>query len=619
MSNLYLFNYHDQRWDWTRTAVTKFIHGFNRFDGYVEDKEQVYIGVYGPTQVGKTTFILTLLGIEFERINQLADALRGGREKGKSATITCTIFKKTNESDFQIIWPSGQRFTCSTLEQVEQVMGQLRNEIYVEEQFSLTPLMVEIPKDYFNQEDVERRIRDLAIIDLPGDDSKDLREMHHVNRVLKEYISRCKVCIIMEIASQMTNLTKLDKEFVKDWTVLPEQFRILLTRSVTNGSVMRPILEGSVSSVEEYKALYRNELTRVSEMDELETVVYPLEFGDSWMDLKQTQPDLFHQANRWVQTLFNELVEDLTQIDSPEQEIRKIKSMERYIVKKQEKEVAALQVKIERTILELEEKEYIAGGLANKLKNENKKLERLEKAISAVDVFGGIKMPPLFIPVWSTLTYAEKKASYLRQQFDAELENLQVLAEESVDKLNAYIRQLNRHEQLSLSLMLFPHDLFDTSLYIDYVVDRYFKESTYSTDVYVAKNKLETIFNEFFKQYKEAIRVVKLALHKKIALQDMICADYKEQYIQQLKNNCQLQARIDELTGQFDEANKEWQEDIERSRQLDLFLKESFIEQSAIYKERLFDQTRTKSERWVIHQYWNLLKMQAERIIDDGY
>ncbi|MEH7440164.1 hypothetical protein V7182_22205 [Neobacillus drentensis] len=90
------------------------------------------------------------------------------------------------------------------------------------------------------------------------------------------------------------------------------------------------------------------------------------------------------------------------------------------------------------------------------------------------------------------------------------------------------------------------------------------------------------------------------------------------QYIQQLKDNCQLQARMDELNVQCDEANKEWQEDIERSRQLDLFLKESFIEQSAIYKERLFDQTRTKSERWVIHQYWNLLKMQAERIIDDG-
>jgi GTPase SAR1 family protein len=619
MSNLYLSNYHEHRWDWTRSAVTKFINGFNRFDGYVEDKEQVFIGVYGPTQVGKTTFILTLLGIQFERMNQLADALRGGREKGKSATITSTIFKKTNEANFQITWPSSEKFTCSTLEQVEQVMRQLRNKIYDEKQFSLEPLRIEIPKHFFNQEDVDGRVRDLAIIDLPGDDSKDVREMHHINRVLKEYISRCKVCIIMEIASQMTNLTKLDKEFVKDWTILPEQFRILLTRSVTNGSVMKQIVDGSVSSVEEFKALYVKELAHVSEEDDLHTAVYPLEFGDSWTDLNQMQPVLFEKANGWVKAVFQELVKDLTEIDSPEQEIRKIKSMERYIVKKQQKEVEWLEGRMRSFQQKLEDEEFIAFGLAKKLKNDNEKMVRLESAISSVDSHGKMKIPTLFIPTWDSLSYAEKKASFLRRQFDAELENLQRLAQESVENLNGYFKQLNRQEQLGLPMMTFPSELFETRLYIDYMVDRYFKESSYNTDVYVAKSKLETIFDDFFKYYMDVIGKAKLALHKKVTLQDMICEDDKEQYVKQLKKNCQIQKEMDELALEIEEANKEWQEDIERSRQLDLFLMESFARQSAVYKERLFDQSLSKSGRWVIHQYWNLLKMQAERVIDDGY
>lgn len=619
MKNLYLSNYHDQRWDWTRSAVTKFRNGFKRFDGYGEDKEQVYIGVYGPTQVGKTTFILTLLGIEFDRIQSLSDALRGRRAKGKSATITCTIFTKANDANFQITWPSGQKFTCSTLKQVEEVMFRLRNEIYREEPFSLAPLRVEIPGHYFNQSDIDRRVRDLAIIDLPGDDSKDHNEMHHVNRVLKEYLSRCKVCIIMEIASQMTNLTKLDKEFIKDWMALPEQFRILLTRSVTNGSVMRSILDGQVSTVEEFKTVYRSELNRVSEMDDVGTAVYPLEFGDSWTDLQQAQPDPFHQTNQWIQAIFTELVEDLTQIDSPEQAIRKIKSMEHYIVTKQQKEVEALEAEKNELVQELEEQEWMASQLAKKLESGKEKIVGMEAELATIGSFFEAKMPPIFIPSWPALNYAEKKASYLSRQFDAEVENLSQAAQEYVEEFNRYKKKLSRQYQVDLPAITFPKWIFEMSLYIDYKLDRYFKESTYTTDVNVAERKLERMFQEFIDYTKKDIGEVKQALHKKITLQNMICDEYKEQQKQQVIENRCLQTKMKALTKKSEKANKEWQEDIERSRKLDLFLMEGFIEQSAIYKGLLLDQRTAKTDRWVIHQYWNLLKIQARRIIDYDY
>ena len=48
---------------WIYEAIDHFNEGFLRFDGQKYEKDQVLIGVYGPTQVGKTTLILTMLGI----------------------------------------------------------------------------------------------------------------------------------------------------------------------------------------------------------------------------------------------------------------------------------------------------------------------------------------------------------------------------------------------------------------------------------------------------------------------------------------------------------------------------------------------------------------------------
>lgn len=619
MNNPYLFKYNEQKWDWTRSAAIKFMNGFNHFDGYMNDKEQVYIGVYGPTQVGKTTFILTLLGISLNSINEVANALRGGRKKGMSATVTCTIFKKTNEVDFQIIWPSGESFKCTSLEQVEQVMANLRNQIYEFEQFPLTPLIIEIPKDYFNQVDIDSRVRDLSIIDLPGDDSKDISEIHHVNRVLKEYISRCKVCIIMEIASQLTSLTKLDRDIVKDWSVLPEQFRIVLTRSVTNGSVMHGILDNTVSTVDEFKALYQNELSRVSNMNDVGVAVFPLEFGDSWMELNDTHPELFYKVNVWVQALFTELVKELTQIHSPEQEIKKIKSMERYIIRQHHQENEIYQEKRKRLIKEVKGKKTSIGSLVDRMKNEKTRLQQIDRELGSIQTFYINTMPSIDILSWENILFSDKKSSHLRHQFNANLEDLQVEAQQHVDEFNLYIKKLNRQNNFSLPSMTFPVEYFETELYIDYVIDRYFKESTYTIDVHVAKDKLENIFKQFIKHSNEELGQAIRTLQKERNVHHHICHDYYAQFQLRLKEKKQIQTELDDLAKEIKKINIGWQKDIARSKQLDLFLMESFVEQSTIYQKRLLDQETSISEKWVIHQFWNLLKMQAERIIDNVY
>lgn len=616
MSDLYFYNYEETNWGWTNSAVQRFISGFKRFGHVPDNKEQVYVGVYGPTQVGKTTFILTLLGISFSYIGPLSEALRGGREKGKSATVTCTIFQRSETDDFQVIWPTGEYFQCETTEVLQEIIRKLRLTIYENESFPTEPVVIKIPRCYFNEEDIDKRVRDLAIIDLPGDDSKDAVEMRHVNHILKEYISRCKVCIIMEISSQMTGLTKLDKELVKDWLVLPEQFRILLTRSVTNSSVMKKIITGEILDTQDFHQEYIDELSRVCETDRLATNVYPLEFGDSWLDLKKTNPSLFEQADSWVSNIFNTLVEDLTSIYSPEQEIKKLKSMERFIVKRKEEELSYLDKQISFAKDDYETFNQELEQLDTVIKKNKKAIERLKNIQNSWEEFRfpEIRIEPIIS--WEEAEFYQKKRSYLEKQYHYCIEEIKEQAAKHVELLNQKVRRENRAINLRLRQVLFPSHLFDVYFSIDHIGDRYIFAVNYNKDREIALTRVTVVKNDFEKMFKRYVqqraKEVELEIKKAEDKLSLLCQEFQNAHHS-------LQVREKHLYSLKTERNRteiEWAEDQSRSNELDRYLMDSFVEQSAIYKKKLISSDTSTEERWHVHQQWNLLKKQAERIID---
>ncbi|MGQ4667511.1 hypothetical protein ACUIJN_17015 [Metabacillus halosaccharovorans] len=616
MSEAYLSNYEETKWDWTHSAVTKFMNGFKRFDGYIEEKEQVYIGVYGPTQVGKTTFILSLLGIAFDQLNALSKALRGRQEQGKSATVTATIYKKNEGEHFHIVFPPGDEFTCSTFGEVEQVMYQLRMQVYQLDTFSLTPLIIDIPKQYFSQQQLDERVRDLAIIDLPGDDSKDKKEMHHVNRVLKEYISRCKVCIIMEIASKMTGLTKLNKDYVKDWIDFPEQFLILLTRSVTNGSVKTMIENGTIETMEEYLDLYKKELTRVGEAGEIDNAIYPLEFGDSWAELKQTQASLYEKTNPWLVAIFSKLVENLTKINSPEQAVKKLKSMDRYVLKNRKEELAVLYNKREQLANKFSDTNDLVDGISDLLEKEKGTFSRYQHFLDTLPDSKAIDKPYWHLPSWDGLSFGEKKATYLNGHVLGEISDIEEALLAYTDSLNKVIRRFNLQENKQIPFMTFPEEVFHAVIPINRTMNRYFKRSTFQEDVDDAKAKLNKVFIQYVARYKEAVAEVKLQVKQYKRRKEILVEGYETELEEHIGMLSEIQEKVDSLDNEINEAEQEWMHDLERSQQFDLYLMQSFVEQSNHYKEKLRDNHITKEEKWVVHQYWNLLKQQGERIID---
>ena len=94
---------YQQRDQWAITAYEKFI---NQVDDALKvdltRSDQITIVVYGSTQVGKTSLILKILGIDDVHMAEVSKLLRGGREIGKSATIMPIRYRKSEDNQWHI-------------------------------------------------------------------------------------------------------------------------------------------------------------------------------------------------------------------------------------------------------------------------------------------------------------------------------------------------------------------------------------------------------------------------------------------------------------------------------------------------------------------------------------
>ena len=61
------------------------------------------IMLYGPTQVGKTTLLMHLIGIKPEMQNTLDEILRGGETMGNSSTSTAVIYSRWDKEEFGLL------------------------------------------------------------------------------------------------------------------------------------------------------------------------------------------------------------------------------------------------------------------------------------------------------------------------------------------------------------------------------------------------------------------------------------------------------------------------------------------------------------------------------------
>lgn len=249
-------------------------------------KENHLVVIYGVTQVGKTTLILNMIGIQDECFNEVYDTLRAGQEVGSSSTSTAIIYSKSDSDKYRLAIREINSIAVSEREEYDskgliERLKQIRT--YVENG-KLDPqdiLDIAIPQQYFESEIVDYNI---SILDLPGDMSKNTKEMPHVSKLLARYIPIASTCIIASESGYNQSLESLELPNMILWKDMHHRFVIVITRAYSDDTI-RSFFKNNSSYREEdfyeYVQKTYEESIRGILGAENKTEVYPIDLGES--------------------------------------------------------------------------------------------------------------------------------------------------------------------------------------------------------------------------------------------------------------------------------------------------------------------------------------------------
>ena len=122
---------YNKRLEWAYSANERFINNIksdlvkNKLGS--DPKKDISICTIGPSQVGKTSLILKLLGIKEEKFSELSEKLRGGSTQGNSATATAMIYTKSVDDSFYYIEDDNEEE--HTLDSLDEKLADLRKRV----------------------------------------------------------------------------------------------------------------------------------------------------------------------------------------------------------------------------------------------------------------------------------------------------------------------------------------------------------------------------------------------------------------------------------------------------------------------------------------------------------
>lgn len=304
-------------------------------------QDYVSMVAYGPTQVGKTTLILTTLGVQKHVFEHVEDVLRGGQQIGKSATVHATRYGKSRDQG----WWLGECGPYSA-EEMQSELGAVRRRMERGEDVGNDVVDVRIPRSHF----VESRNLDVSIIDLPGAHASNQAEVKHVQRLAERYVPVADVVLLVTRVDHLGSLhpAALALECLRDWAAQPAKFRVVLTHTFSAASVRdwlgRASNGGDAGSAHEVSAgalrekLYRELSTHHMPLPPAgERCLFPLEFGKSWADLSAAEGEYFSKASIISTAVMAELIAGLYTASNPYRRLAAAFDMNALVQRKRER------------------------------------------------------------------------------------------------------------------------------------------------------------------------------------------------------------------------------------------------------------------------------------------
>lgn len=173
--------------------------------------------VYGPTQVGKTTLIMDLIGIKTDLQKDLEKILRGGALKGTSSTSCAIVYNRWDDNCFGLRLGNidGEhntelmRFDSDAFrKKIKEINAANRNHAESKADISTHDILYYYIPDSFFTEDAPNK--NLQIVDLPGFGERNEQMRRKADEIIR-YLSGIVAGAIVVVKSE--NVQKLETDY----------------------------------------------------------------------------------------------------------------------------------------------------------------------------------------------------------------------------------------------------------------------------------------------------------------------------------------------------------------------------------------------------------------------
>lgn len=610
------------RWNWAIKAEAEFKQSLNKLDVdetlAVQNADEVTIGVYGPTQVGKTTLILRLLGISQESIGIISRWLRGKQKYGYSATVSTTQYRRSGNALFSLKSPEEKWKRNLTGDQLEQALADVRQQVAGTGEISTDSVIIEIANIYFEEGD----ITSLNIIDLPGVQSADRTEQQQVRRCVERWMMQCELTLLVDDATQLTAFTQIDDLNVKDWMNDLDQFRLVPTHALTLESVLTK-LEKEVSK-EKLRCCYAEELA--AQLDgrldtkSIESILYPIDIGDTLQDMGKTNKELYEKVFPMMEEIIKDLRMNLLSQKPKVIYFKKLASLYKVAEQKKHEDLRKTMDKCKEVQIEINRQEDLLHYLKKKVDKEKADRARsneifdeaMNDACECVDSIQSYEWDDTLNQMFNSVL-GDKKASSLNKQASAFRHDLEMAVGQNVSKLKK-----SGYQVLQDAEFHFPA-VSNTIEFVEETFDRYIFKKNYWNKWDSLKESTENWAKDYMKTALNFSNGVLSLMERKIFEENLKNStklqrlEIEGRGIQQKADG--LQNQLSELEQQMISDEQKWQEDVENCQSLLFYFQKNALSYYHLLQKALIN--GTQMEKWQAQHLLFLLRKDSEMVI--GY
>lgn len=512
------------RYQWAVRAYDQFVRELapELLDS-LQRSDKITVVVYGATQVGKTTLILDLLGLNTLTSDEVAMVLRGGQQLGKSATAMPIRYGRSLDDHWHIATEGPM-----TAEQACERLGRFRREVESGGIREAEVLDIRIPARLFPADDDKALSLELNIIDIPGINSRNEDERRLVANLARRYVSVADLVLLVGRADSLgfLNETDLQIEALADWAAQPSRFRIVLTFSFSPDSLYQQFMVGELTCERVRDALIAEMQTHDYHFPpEFRSNLFTLELGDSVRALQRNNPQYCERIVQITQRFKEELLDNISQSASPYARLYSAFQLDRVINARIERlqqllqeQEAELLVRKSRAVAQLAEyRPGLANGQASDIESALEqirkelvalkgKLEQLQACRQRLQVFNCAHVFEYQVGSGT------ERVSWLQERLQEGEQYQRDVCQRPLDWLEAagVIPEWCSEDVPVLEYWRVP--LMDIEECLDsYIFDKYWLSSSFDSDCDKLQRALDQVANELGARLKSALEKTLLA------------------------------------------------------------------------------------------------------------